>query len=194
MISLENKFLFIHVPKTGLMYLLRTEDMLMPPMTDNIGMQHSTLSYYQNLIKRSIYDSLYKFCVVRNPWELLISYYFSPHWFESKDPYFKEHPHDKLEDPEELIYYLETDLKPLRYYISTNRKRVLTDEMDYIIRFDDLESDFVVVMDKLGLSYDELPHKNKAEHNQYRQYYNDKLKDMVYRKFKEEINFFHFEF
>ena len=160
---------------------------------DNIGTQHSPLREYRELIDKKDYDSLYKFCVVRNPWDLLISYYFSPHWAESKDPYFKEHPHDKLNSPDELIYYLKTDLQPLRYYISTDNKKGLIEEINYVIRFDNLEEDFKNVERTLGIN-ENLPVKNKSEHVHYREYYDEKLKNMVYEKFKEEIKFFNFEF
>ena len=39
-----------------------------------------------------------------------------------------------------------------------------------------------------------LKHSNKTEHGKYRSYYDTELKDKIYKNFKEDINFFDYEF
>ena len=97
MISIQKKFLFIHVPKTGgnsIQNILRdySEDEIVTLAKHQDGVErfevrnskyaitkHSTLAHYKFVLDASTYHSLYKFATIRNPWDLLISYYFSPH-------------------------------------------------------------------------------------------------------------------
>ena len=97
MISIENKFLFIHIPKTGgnsIQNILRkySEDKIVSVSSIQDGLErfevrndkydivkHSTLSQYKKLIEPSIYKNLFKFSTIRNPWDMMVSFYFSPH-------------------------------------------------------------------------------------------------------------------
>ena len=39
-----------------------------------------------------------------------------------------------------------------------------------------------------------LSHFNKSDHKQYREYYNDKMKDKIYNFCKKDIEYFEYEF
>ncbi|NER07353.1 MAG: sulfotransferase family protein [Okeania sp. SIO3C4] len=90
--------MFIHIPKTAgnsiqnvLKYYSEDEIVCLNPLQDgverfgvrnknfpNIHKYSSLLDYYPVLLP-DIFHSLYKFSVLRNPWERMISYFFSPH-------------------------------------------------------------------------------------------------------------------
>ena len=96
MLSLQKKFLFIHVPKTGgnsIQNILRnfSEDKIACLADHQDGFErfgvindkyatkkHSTLDQYKKAIEPKIYQELFKFSTIRNPWDRCISFYFSP--------------------------------------------------------------------------------------------------------------------
>lgn len=205
MLSTKKNFLFIHVPKTGgnsigLTLEKYSDDKITDRKDDNNSFdvtnkkyhtnKHSPLSYYKQVLDENIYNSLYKFCVVRNPWDRLISFYFSPHWRY----YPKQYPLGKIWDEKSFINLVISQTKPLRHFICTDDNKKLLEEIDYCIKFESLKDDLQNVLDHLGIKREKVLHKNKSKHKNYREYYNEKLKQLVAEKFHEEINFFGYKF
>lgn len=208
MISTSKKFLFIHVPKTGgnsIQNIIReySSDQIVcvDPCQDGSERfelrnanypltKHSSLREYADVIEPELFSRLFKFATVRNPWEMLISFYFSPNrgvceWNRGA---FKK---------------LIKKTKVLRDYISVSRvassgrsfffgpKKTaaggLTDDIDFLIRFERLNADFAEVCKKLGLPMRPLPKRNQSVHLHYSRYYDEELISLVARKFHEEI-------
>ncbi|PYK53769.1 MAG: hypothetical protein DME48_10390 [Verrucomicrobia bacterium] len=96
MISFQKRFLFIHIPKTAgnsIQSVLRdySEDELVALRSEQDGVErfglrnpkyklkkHSTLADYRAALDETDFGNLYKFTCVRNPWDRLISLYFTP--------------------------------------------------------------------------------------------------------------------
>jgi Sulfotransferase family len=97
LISLAHNFLFVHIPKTAgnsIQNVLRTysEDKIvrLAPHQDGIERfevrsdkfnihKHSTLQDYRAELGDEVFQRLFKFTSVRNPWDRMVSFYFSPH-------------------------------------------------------------------------------------------------------------------
>ena len=96
MISEQMKFLFIHVPKTAgnsiqSLLINYSEDKLVAAGTkdgvERFGIvndtysttKHSTLLHYRTQLPEDLYQQLFKFSVMRNPFDRLVSLYFSKH-------------------------------------------------------------------------------------------------------------------
>ena len=97
MLSLVHRFLFVHVPKTAgnavhRVLLPYSEDRMVQasPYHDGVDRfevssphfemhKHLSLAEYRDRLAPAVFDGVFKFCCVRNPWDRCVSYFFSPH-------------------------------------------------------------------------------------------------------------------
>ena len=160
---------------------------LKSPVTQRILLQaqHMTAGQVKDIIGDEIWNSYFKFAVVRNPWDKIVSYYeygrqtggrggtanlTFKEWFYAGNPFPKTLP------------YLETE--PGKVGI------------DYIIRFEKLAQGLSEVCDRLGIPFleAEFPHAKKTERKHYTEYYDDEMRKMVKRKLKADIEQFGYKF
>lgn len=98
MVSTSNNFIFVHIPKTGgnsIQNILKnySEDIIIKDFNHQDGVErfglrnnnfnykkHSTLLDYKKILGKNLFEQMFKFTLVRNPWDRMISYYFSPHF------------------------------------------------------------------------------------------------------------------
>lgn len=209
MISIQNNFIFIHVPKTGgnsLQEILKiySEDVLTTNGKYQDGIEdfgvtntkyktkkHSPLSYYHSVMEKCLFEQLFKFAIIRNPWERMISLYFSAH----RGPKIEWNRNKFIE----LVYRS----KPLRYFInkiyryrSYNKQnsKTLDNDIDFLIRYERLNDDFEKVCKILGISPKPLKVLNQSRRQHYSMYYDDELIDLIERKFREEIIYGKYQF
>jgi hypothetical protein len=214
-ISIQKKFLFIHVPKTGgnslqNVLIQYSEDRIVTVADYQDGVErfevrnekyditkHSPLSRYKAVLEAEVYRELFKFAVMRNPWERMISSYFSPH-------------RGKVEWRREDFIRLTQKVEPLRYYITLEpfmarlarklrlpakaESKRLDRDIDFLMRFENLGEDFQKVCKRIGIPYTPLPRRNRSERSHYSHYYDEELKELVCSKFIEEIEFGGYEF
>lgn len=196
MLSLQNNFLFVHIPKTGGNSIQRilhnySEDRIAVKYSHQDGIErfgisspnipsskHSTLAQYKNMLDSNIYDALFKFSCVRNPWERLISFYFSPH-----------HGNQKW-DREKFKNMIKSTLG-IFHYLSLKETKL---DLDFILRYENLQQDFDVVSDKIGLPKTKLTHINQSKRSEHTKYYDDELVELIKLTFKQEINYFEYDY
>ncbi len=185
MISFQKRFLFVHIPKTAgnsIQSVLRdySEDQLVALRKEQDGIErfglrnpnykikkHSMLGEYCDALGNEQFRDLYKFTCVRNPWDRMVSYYFTPTQPpETWDRYLRLNQDD--EDP------------------FTN--------VDYIMRFENLADDFRTVCRTLAISPPTLPRYNRSSREHYSKYYDDELRELVRTRFAAEIERFGYTF
>lgn len=216
MISLEKKFLFVHMPKTGgnsIQNVLRkySEDAVTSfhPRQDGYERfdvqsefsttKHSKLYEYKELLPREIYSSLYKFAAIRNPWDRVVSRYFfklSCNSFSQgmslgdfAEPVFKR--------DEFIRSVLQTPLLENYLFGSSIEGDVdfLNDtDIDYIIKMEAMQVGFDEVCATLGIAKEMLPTVNKSNRRDYHLYYDEELIEIVRQRFANEIDYFHYEY
>ena len=217
MISSEKKFLFIHVPKTGgnsLQNILRnySEDKIMIYGEHQDGIErfevrndkydvtkHSSLQHYKDILEPNFYEKLFKFATIRNPYDRMISWYFSPH--RGVTEWVREDFIKLVEEVPTVREYigLSTSLSQQKAFnflgfSFTFNKPKLDQDINFLIRFEFLEKDFRKVCQMIDIPYEPLPIRNKSERKPYITYFDRELKEIVEEKFAEEIEFGDYEF
>ena len=129
-----------------------------------------------------IFDRYFKFCVVRNPYEAVVSSYY---WYKPNTD-FKTYCNNCDHN------IIDTD----------NVGRMLIDGKEvcqYYIRYENLIEDIKTVLNKLEITdynINDLPkHKSgRKPEKSYREYYDEESKAAIYNKFKKEFEMFNYEF
>lgn len=197
MISDSKKFIFIHIPKTGgtsINSALKSFCEYPPefsPGVHNIDIpvnyrKHTKISEMTNID----FDQYFKFCTLRNPWDRILSLYFhriqrvincidkNEKDFNSwmKNIFFRR-------DYSEIYWFNQLD------YISVDGKN----KMDFMIRFDKINHDWIDVCTKLNIKV-ELPHLYNTTHKSYHDYYNNESIDIINQLYHRDIETFQFSY
>lgn len=202
MISFQKRFLFVHIPKTAgnsIQSVLRdySEDELVALREEQDGVErfglrnpnyklrkHSTLAEYRAALGESEFANLYKFTCVRNPWDRMISLYFTP----TQNP--------AAWDRKKFRKVIGKAL-PVSDYLRLNERQPGNDpfqNVNHIIRFENLAEDFCAVCAALNISPVTLPQYNRSEREHYSKYYDNDLRELVHGRFVAEIEHFGYTF
>ena len=180
MICNKNKFIFIHIPRTGgtsIEHLLGKKD--------EVGKHDSLFS----LEKKFDTSNFFKFSFIRNPWDITISKYFAPYYCKINQ--LSNHS---------LLYFLNN------YYSAPHEAGDLfhdyfdPSKMDFIGRFETREKDLDYISSKIGVRFDpkfsvkekEMKKKNSKKH--YTEYYDDETRQIVAEKYAKDIEYFGYDF
>ncbi len=197
MISERHRFLFVHVGKgagnsisAALLPYSEDRKTIDPAYQD--GMQrfdvssakygttkHERLVGYKHKLPPDVFGSLYKFAVIRNPYDRVVSAFFSPHRSVqgTSQPF----------SPQAFLEMIH-GMPVLREFVCTSAGGALTDDIDCLLRFEHLADDFSHLCGHLGLRDVSLPWLNRSARKAYRDYYSDELRKIVSHKFAEEID------
>jgi Sulfotransferase family len=200
MISFQKRFLFVHIPKTAgnsIQSTLRdySEDQIVALRKEQDGIErfglrnpnykikkHSMLSEYRDALGNEQFRNLYKFTCVRNPWDRMVSYYFTP--TQSPEAWDRKRFREIISKAVSIADYLRLDRNEEDPFANVN----------YIIRFENLADDFRTVCGTLGISPATLPRYNRSSREHYSRYYDDELRHLVQTRFAAEIERFGYTF
>ncbi len=178
MINHDLKCIFVEVPKTG-STSIRT-------IVGFTKQHHQTIVEIQKKIPLNKFNEYFKFAFVRNPWDRELSLY--KYILRNTKHYY----HKQCLQFVNFSAYL-TERPPLRQqydFLSKNGEI----QVDFIGRFENLQQDFDIVCDKIGLPQHKLPHTNKTQHKHYTEYYDDETREIVAKKYAKDIEYFGYKF
>lgn len=171
-------------------------------------------------IGEDVWNSYFKFSIVRNPWDMVVSRYF----WNKKNATPRKNPLQVLAEIarsplnpdlygklwnaakrslmrteltetdtfDDFLKKLPSNLSNTRYYFDDNGNQI----NDFVIRYEQLNEDFKTVCEKIGIPYEPLPSlktKTRASRD-YRELYNDKTRQMIADMFRQEIATFGYTF
>ena len=204
LISESKSFLFVHVQKTAgtsLAEILKPHALnpangRMNKLASDLGLvrdwrkfhfrKHANLRKAQSVIPAPVYDGLFKFAFVRNPWERLVSWY----------QYVQRTPlHEDCRPGETFADFAARFLeKPRRaqWWMIEDLNGVMG--LDYVGRFENLNDDIAYLCQRIGIKAQTLPHRNKMADKDYRTFYDDRLALAVKNTWVYEIDAFGYTF
>ncbi|MDC0948422.1 sulfotransferase family 2 domain-containing protein [Gammaproteobacteria bacterium] len=206
LISTSHRFVYVHINKCGGTSIRRQlEHYCLKPSTSRInkllgdsGLQkdytkrffrdHDPISKLQPLMSSEEFDSYYKFSIVRNPWDWLVSMYAFIVGFA------EHHNHQRISAMSFAEY--------VDYEIAKNKRRPITlvaDANHHLLvdrlgRFESLAEDFADICQTIGLQEMTLPHANRSEHRDYIEYYDPRTRQRVAEHWAPEIEVFGYSF
>jgi Sulfotransferase family len=206
MICKEYNCIFIHIPKVagqsveqfflhlaGLTWKTRASFLLRRNLDPALGprrLAHLTASEYVSCghLTQVAFNSFYKFSFVRNPWDRIVSEYAYRRHYRKFD--FKTFLFKRLPSPGSSDSY--RHILPQHCFLYDENEQLL---VDFIGRFENLQSDFEVICGDLGINSARLPHRNKAiSRKHYSKYYDSESKEYVAELYKKDIKLFSYTF
>lgn len=207
MISHPHRCIFVHIPKTG---GSSVEDVIWPGPRSEAelwmgftsrfrnryqtgGLQHLCAHQIRTVVGADVFDSYFRFAIVRNPWDKAVSQFA---WL-SKRADLREY----LGLPEQAGFamYLDriTAIQHVQWMPQLDFLRAPDGTMlvDHIGRFETLETDCARIFAAIGFAGKVLPHRRASVRaRDYREYYTERTRDRLAEIYAEDIATFGYTF
>lgn len=196
MISHAHKFVFIHIPKTGgtsLEWMLRDQGIVRQgePNFHSIYFKHISAVQMQIMLGEE-YGEYFKFAMIRNPWDWLVSMYEFCRGFAY--PFLYGTPYSlKVPRKQQRMSFAEW-LPWFRATFQMQQVDILSDEdgkiiVDEIFRFEDLQQCPAAIGARLNLDLDQhLPKLKSSIRKPLSHYYHDVgVRNLVEELFADDV-------
>ena len=181
-------FIFIHINKTA-----------GTSIGNAIGLpikHHQTAREVIARIGRHNWNTAYRFTLVRNPWDKVVSHYEyrrkkNKTEVASRSISFSEwvkKTYGPQQDP--ALYDNPKSFQPQVEWLKNDEGKI---DIDFIGKFETINEDFNQIKAAIGLDAD-LPHLNASKRAGYQSYYDDETREIVGEWFREDIEAFGYWF
>lgn len=215
LLSPAHNFLFVHIAKTGgtsiraALNRYKWRDPYRIPMAvcsrisglagHRIACKpprHAKAIAACEMLPRELFDKLFKFAFVRNPWDLQVS---SFHHIRRERPRLMGDIDDfetflrwKLDPNRPYQFHIDTSIELQSDYLIDLRGDII---VDYIGRYENLTADFETACQRIGIRTPKLPHKRRAtDRRDCRAYYTDRTAQLIADHFRPDIEMFGYSF
>jgi len=153
---------------------------------------HMTAAECIDVLGRERWDSMFSFSIVRNPWDKVVSHYH--HRVATNQTGLGENPvsfNDWVSrsygDNDPYYYDQPVMFMPQLDWLTDSQGEQV---VNYVGRFEQLQHHFDEICSLMGLHPLALPHIRKTEHDDYRDYYTPKAKEIIAEWFAKDIEVF----
>lgn len=190
----DNKCIFIHIPKSAGQSV--GESLFNDRRPGHWSIRDFEWEDYSKFI------SYKKFTFVRNPWDRLVSaynYLINTSKYE-KDVIFSKNVLSQYTDFEDFVLHGLRNPDVLAWVHFRTQVSFLKDSknninIDYIGRFERINDDFNELCDRFNIDpISSLGKHNASIHQDYRDYYNEETKKIVFDVYREDVELFGYEF
>jgi len=205
-ISHKHRFIFFAVPKTAThairqalsvhlgegdwqQQVLFGKDQL--PIPALAAKEHGHLSVREVLphLSADVWRSYFKFGFVRNPFDRFVSTCF---FLFRREPEFAKAATAYMKRALGATGFRRRVLVLPQSSLLTGSEGDLA--MDFIGRFEDLQASYKEVCRRIGITPIDLEKRNPSEHDQYAEYYDEQLKQMVTDFYRDDLSNFGYQF
>jgi chondroitin 4-sulfotransferase 11 len=186
----RGEFLFVWINKTAGV-----------SVTSALGIDKDHYNHYTAMELREVvgardFENMFKFCFVRNPWDKVVSEFRFRIWTYqnelTSDASFAEWVRLAYVDKDPAYHDWPKMFLPQLEWLTDEKGQVA---VDFVGRFENLQSDFDRICDEIKIPRQPLRHENRSrESHSYRSYYDSDTKAIVDRVFKADIEYFGYEF
>lgn len=186
-ISHQYRFIWFRVAKNGTRTLLRTLKNHDVPL----DVEHVFATRYP--IRR--FSAYYKFAVVRNPWDRLVSCWFAKILRKNAFNLESEH-HEELKNfPAFVDFVASRDIENCDAHYASQSSLIDLNELDYLGRMETFEEDILHVFSRIGVVSRGISVTNVSEtRGHYAEYYTDSLQKQVGKIYRKDIQIFGYSF
>lgn len=209
LLSDSHNFLFLHIPKNAgssinhaLCHLALTpERLLANRLLASIGIKvnhygpwrsrrfrrHSTATTIRNHLPGEVWQRLFKFAFVRNPWDRLVSQY---KYILQVPAHHRHRLVQTMKFAEFADYWTRGGYASQTAFVTDRTGEVI---LDFIGRCENIDEDFAHVCRELDVAV-EIGHANRSRRKDYRGYYDARSRDMVAARLRDELDMFEYTF
>ena len=204
--SEEHNFLYIHVSKTGGSNMERALKPFsyqpeLPALDRAVSKlrvhwdyrryrfkQHDTAAHAARILPPEVFARCFKFALIRNPWDWLVSLYL---FLQRKESHRHHRRVKGMSFAEYVDFEIRRNKRHQHRFVMQRRSRLL---VDYLGRFEELESTFDCVCAKLGIPRPELERISVFKRPPYQELYDESLIEKVRRHWRTDISAFGYEY
>jgi hypothetical protein len=203
-ISFRQRFVFVAVPKTAT-HAFRVA--LRPHLGERdweqcvlfekkyfpvealaqIGHGHITCRQVQPFLLPGMWGNFFKFCTVRNPFDRFVS---CCYFVNRENQLLRKEPLDAMKRIIQDKQLAKEILFRPQYEFMTDVDGQLM--VDYVCKFETLQSDFDRVCGRLNLPLTTLKHINTNKHGSFESVYDEELKEMVREFYQKDFALFNY--
>lgn len=183
----DKKCIFVHVPKCAGVSVCNA-------LFGNLAGGHTTLEEYFHIFEPSRILSYYKFSIVRNPWDRIVSafHFLKAGGLSEADRRWAEENIGDYDDFGDFVrgwvneenIWKRHHFIPQHHYIVDRKYKV---KLDFVGRFERLENDFKVIANAIGCDSTIGQKINTSARRDYRSYYDESTVKIVENVYAEDI-------
>ncbi len=209
LLSDSHSFLFVHIPKNAgssinqalCPWALAPEQRLANRLLAALGVKvnhygpwrgrrfrrHSTAQLLRDHLPTDVWQRLFKFAFVRNPWDRLVSQY---KYILQVPAHHRHRLVQKMTFAEFADYWTGGGYASQTAFVTDSTGTVI---VDFIGRCENIDDDFAHICRQLGVEPN-IGHANRSRRKDYRSYYDAHSRDMVAARLRDELDMFEYTF